>query len=117
MNEHLRVDMKQARFLVLLVVALALGMGIAWVDTRPTWDDTGITATVVFGSTLLLGAAFPRRAWVWAIAVGIWIPVFNVVIQGNVGAIASLAIAFAGSYAGVFLRKMFSTADVKDRAG
>jgi hypothetical protein len=108
---------KEFRFLPLLLLALGVGIGIAWVDTRPTWDDTGITATVVFGSTLLLGAALPRRAWVWAIAVGIWIPVFNVALQGNVGAVVSIVIAFAGSYAGVFLRKMFSTADVKDRAG
>jgi hypothetical protein len=108
---------KEFRFLLLLLLALGVGICIAWLDTRPTWDDTGITATVVFGSTLLLGAALPRRAWVWAIAVGIWIPVFNVALQGNVGAVVSIVIAFAGSYAGVFLRKMFSTADVKDRAG
>lgn len=109
--------MKEFRSLPLLLLALGVGIGIAWVDTRPTWDDTGITATVVFGSTLLFGAALPRRAWVGAIAVGIWIPVFNVVLQGNVGAVASLVIAFAGAYAGVLLRKMFSTADVKDHTG
>jgi hypothetical protein len=27
--------------------ALAVGCGIAWVDTRPTWDDGGVTAAAL----------------------------------------------------------------------
>jgi hypothetical protein len=58
----------------LLAAALAVGAAIAYVDSRPTWDDTGVTA-----GTLLLSAAalsyFARRsAWLIAMAVGIWIP-------------------------------------------
>ena len=29
---------------LLVIVALALGLIIAYVDSRPTWDDAGITA-------------------------------------------------------------------------
>jgi len=56
------------RFTWLLAVALVLGLLIALLDSRPGWDDTGITAGVLFCVTVLLGAAMPRRAWVWALA-------------------------------------------------
>ena len=32
----------------LLMGAATLGMAIAWVDSRPNWDDTGITAGTLF---------------------------------------------------------------------
>jgi hypothetical protein len=90
------------------ILAVGIGLLIAWIDTRPTWDDTGITVAAIFGSTLLLGAALPGRAWLWALAVGIWIPLFNIVLNSNYGAVASLVVAFAGSYAGAFLRRALS---------
>jgi len=40
---------------VLFVVALGVGGMIAYVDSRPTWDDTGVTAAAIFGSCFLLG--------------------------------------------------------------
>ncbi len=36
------------RFALLLVVALIAGSTIGWIDSRPDWDDTGITAAMVF---------------------------------------------------------------------
>jgi hypothetical protein len=32
---------------ILLIVALALGALVTYVDTRPTWDDTGVTAAAL----------------------------------------------------------------------
>ena len=34
--------------LALAAVALGIGFAIAWLDSRPTWDDTGITAVLLF---------------------------------------------------------------------
>lgn len=49
--------------------ALAAGSAIAWVDTRPNWDDTGVTV----GALLLaagLAAVLGLRWWVAALLVG-----------------------------------------------
>jgi len=59
---------------VLLVVALGLGFFITWVDSRPNWDDTGVTALAIFLCCCLLGAIESSRPWLWALAVGMWIP-------------------------------------------
>ena len=44
---------------VLFVVALAMGALVTYVDTRPTWDDTGVTVAALFafaGCVWVLGA-------------------------------------------------------------
>ena len=43
-------------------LALAVGCAIAWVDTRPNWDDTGVTAGVLFLAGGL-SAALGLRWW------------------------------------------------------
>src|SRR5579871_6862609 len=45
---------------LLLLGAIALGLAIAWVDSRPRWDDTGITVGVLFITSAILGAVSPR---------------------------------------------------------
>jgi hypothetical protein len=87
-----------------LALALALGLGITLVDSRPKWDDTGITAGAVFLVALLFGAISPRRAWLWALAIGGWIPVLGIASHRNFGALIALAPAFLGAYIGAFLR-------------
>ena len=58
----------------LLAAALAIGAAIAYVDSRPTWDDTGVTAGTLLLSAAALSYFARRRAWLIALAVGIWIP-------------------------------------------
>ena len=96
------------KFWILLVSAIIFGLLIAWVDTRPTWDDTGITAATIIIVTAILGAVMTKRVWIWALAVGIWIPVFNIVLNNNYGSILALIVAFIGSHAGVFIRKIIN---------
>jgi hypothetical protein len=43
-----------ARRASLVLVAVVLGLAIAWVDTRPGWDDTGITAFALAGAAGLV---------------------------------------------------------------
>jgi len=86
-----------------LAAAMAAGAAIAFVDSRPSWDDTGITA----GSMLLAAAAFgclgPQRPWRWALAVGSWIPAYALVRTPAVGTSALLLVLIfplTGAYAG-----------------
>jgi hypothetical protein len=92
----------------LLVSAIAIGIGIAYVDAQPSWDDAGITAGAMMLVAGLLALAGPRRAWAWALAVGIWIPAYSLVRAPSLGTVAMLLVLvfpFAGAYLGVGLRR------------
>lgn len=91
----------------LFAVAIALGLLIGYVDSRPTWDDTGVTAGVLLISTAILGALAPQRPWVWALCVGLWIPIFGIATSSNYGSLIAVAIAFVGAYGGMLLRRTF----------
>lgn len=82
-----------------------MGGLITYVDTRPRWDDAGITAMAIFLTCGLLGAAGPRRPWLWALAVGLWLPLIDIAVHHRAGAILALLFAFAGAYAGMGLRR------------
>jgi hypothetical protein len=91
---------------LLLIAALAIGLGIAYVDSRPNWDDTGVTVAAILLVTGSLGAAGPSRPWLWALAVGLWIPALGIALHRNYGSLLALPFAFAGAYAGMVLRRM-----------
>jgi hypothetical protein len=89
---------------LLLLVSALIGLFSAYVDSRPTWDDTGILAfsiLIVSGLIALLGY---RRPWLSALAIGVWIPLHGILITHNHGSILALAFAFAGAYGGWLLR-------------
>ncbi len=95
-------------------MALVVGLGIAWVDSRPTWDDTGITAGVVLLATAAFGFVAPRRPWVWALAIGGMIPLLGILSSGNVASLLALAIALVGAYGGALVhRAMYGTIAAK----
>src|SRR5258708_25684584 len=102
--------MKESRCLApgLFIAALIAGLAITWVDSRPSWDDTGMTALFILVATFILGALLPRQAWLSALAVGAWIPLLGVIRAGNYGAVLALVFAFAGAYAGAFGRRLLS---------
>jgi hypothetical protein len=100
--------MSRTKFWVCLTTALMLGLLIAWVDSRPTWDDTGISVGALLIVTGLLGLVAPERAWLWALAVGFWIPAYGIIAHANYGLLLVLVIPFVGAYAGALLRKISS---------
>ena len=92
---------------VLLAVVLALGGLVTYVDTRPTWDDTGVTAATLLVISGVLGFLGPNRPWLWALALGIWIPLLDVVRQ-NYWAMLALVVSFVGAYSGMAIRTWLS---------
>ena len=69
--------------------AFAIGLAIGWNDSRPTWDDTGVTAGLLVLAAAVFGVVSPARWWLWALLVGVGTPIFE--IAGAAGT-ASLAV-------------------------
>jgi hypothetical protein len=92
------------RELILAALAVTMGAGVAWVDTRPTWDDTGVTV-----GTLLLAAGFAAGVglrW-WAAALLVAAPILVAELpSAGWGISVSLAFTGAGSLVGATLRRM-----------
>jgi hypothetical protein len=88
-----------------MITAVDVGLLIAYVDSRPNWDDTGITAGAVFLGAAIFAAIDPRRPWRWALAVGLWIPLWAIVATRNYGSLLALAVAFAGVSIGYLFRQ------------
>ena len=56
-----------------------------------------------------LGFLVPRRVWLWAIGVGIWIPLLEFVRMPGLASarmILVLGLTFAGAYGGCYLRNI-----------
>jgi hypothetical protein len=96
---------------LLLVGALVLGLAVALVDSSPGWDDTGVSAGVLLVVAGLFGAARPSRAWLWALALGLWTPVLGIAVRGNLAALIALVPAFLGAFAGAGARRLLTGPD------
>ncbi len=97
---------------ILLAIGLLAGLCIAYVDSRPGWDDTGITAGTMFLSSALLTLLGYRRAWLIAMAVGLWTPFYEMVLLGDFSLpgvvlfpLIILLICLVGAYSGWAVRQ------------
>lgn len=90
----------------LLILAGLFGLLLAWLDTRPNWDDTAVLLGLILAATAFLGIRAPRRAWIWALAVGGWIPLLELLRSANLAPLVALVVAFAGAYAGAFVGRV-----------
>jgi hypothetical protein len=99
---------KALRTVSLLAIALTLGGLVTYVDSRPTWDDTGITVGVLLIISSVLGFVEPKRPWLWALALGLWIPLLSIVRTQNYSAMLALIVTFVGAYGGMAVRRWLS---------
>jgi hypothetical protein len=60
---------------------------------------------MVLGAASVLGFAGSDRPWLWALAVSVWVPLWNIVLHSSYASAVALLIAFIGAYVGVFLRR------------
>ncbi len=89
---------------VLPILSLITGAVITWIDSRPTWDDTGITAAMLLVAAAVFGFLGPNRPWLWALLLGLWIPLFGIVPDGNYQSLLAPVMTFAGAYVGKAIR-------------
>jgi hypothetical protein len=99
---------------VSLLIGFGMGALIDWVDSRPHWNDAGITAGILFLAAALLSFLWPRRSWLIGLAVGIalWWHLTWKSIEAHdfaVGAILAPVLIFcfpmADAYGVFFLRR------------
>jgi hypothetical protein len=96
--------------MAVLAASLLLGFAISWMDNRPNWDDTGVTAFALLLTGGAMGLVVPRRPWLWAIAIWLWLPAWNIAKTGAIQPgmimwLIVLAFPMAGSLAGTFVRR------------
>ena len=90
---------------VLLIPEIIAGVAIAWIDSRPNWDDTGISVLMVLVAAAIFGFFTSEKPWLTALAVSIWIPLFGILSAQNFGALLALVPGFAGAYLGFIIKK------------
>jgi hypothetical protein len=91
-----------------MAAGLALGMFIAWFDSRSGWDDAGITALALFFGAGVVGLFVRRRPWIFGLAIGMWMPVLSAIRGSDVRALFIFVFPLAGVYAGYGLRRLAS---------
>ncbi len=88
----------------LTLLALFCGATITYIDSRPNWDDTGITAIAILLTCGVFAFLSPSRWWLWAIAVGLWIPIIGIARSQNFASILALVVACMGALLGMSIR-------------
>ena len=92
------------KFAITLVLAICAGILIGNVDSRPAWDDTGVTVLSLLAVSCAFGFLYARRAWVWALAIGAGVPFFEFKTDSIMVSIVTFVFTFLGAYAGVFIQ-------------
>ena len=94
------------RLIALSIVAVVIGLAIGWNDSRPTWDDTGITAGLLVMAAALLGVVDPRRWWLWALLVGVGTPLLEIGGQSGSASLAAFVFSGVGAAGGAGARRL-----------
>ena len=92
------------RAVIQLALCIITGFLITWIDARPTWDDTGISAAMILVAAAVFGFFSSQKPWLTALAVSAWIPLFGIVATFNFATLLALIPGFAGAYLGYMLK-------------
>jgi hypothetical protein len=88
---------------LLALVAAAIGLTLGYLDSRPSWDDTGITATLLVLTSAIVAGLSGHRPWLWALLIGIWIPLLEVSSAAGLASLSALAVSSLGAFGAYLL--------------
>ncbi|MCB9464147.1 MAG: hypothetical protein H6682_10710 [Candidatus Eisenbacteria bacterium] len=88
--------------LVVSAFVLAAGLGVAWVDTRPNWDDTGVT---VFAILLTAGTGGLAGVPPFLCALLAAAPLVLAELSTGAAVLVAVPIAVGAALAGAYLRR------------
>jgi len=80
-----------------VIVAVIVGAVIGYVDSRPNWDDTAVTAGAVLLAAIVLASIRPGAAWLIGLALGLPVVVFNVVTRRNWASVLAIGFSMVGA--------------------
>jgi hypothetical protein len=87
-----------------IVLAVVAGVGLAWLDSQPGYDATGVTAAglaiAALVAVLIEGSGRVLRVAALAVLVGIWIPIFEIAAPGTYGSLLSFVFSAVGAFIG-----------------
>lgn len=86
-----------------LAASLLLGLALGWMDSRPGFDATGVTVAALLAGGIAISAWSPRHAWRWALALGGFVPLFELSRGGSAASLAAVGFAGAGALVGATL--------------
>jgi len=92
-----------ARGFLICIGLLCAGAAIAWVDSRPTWDDTGVTAGAIV-ITAAVGTLVGVRYWMSAVLTVA--PILLMEARTGAGVLLVAPLAVVGSAAGGAIRRL-----------
>jgi hypothetical protein len=97
---------RNLKFGITLAIAILSGLLIAWIDSRPGWDDSGITATLLVLASGLISYFYKSKPIVWGLAVSCWIPILGIVKSNDFTLLLILIFGFPGAFGGFFIHKL-----------
>ena len=99
---------------LLVVVAVAAGLAIGFLDSRPGWDDTGITVGLLILAAGTATGISGRRPWLWALLVGVPTPLLELPTGGSAASLAAVGFAAAGAVAGWLVARSLAASERDD---
>ncbi len=97
----------------LYLFTLFLGFIVGWLDLKTTEVSSSVLMLLTFG--FFAGFAQPRRAWLWGLFLGIWVPVLSFIAANLrvtsptstelVTSFLALVFSLAGAFAGAVVRR------------
>ena len=98
--------MTDSRQRISFVLAIGAGLAIALVDSSPGWDDSGVTAGLLVLAAAVAAGISGRRPWLWAVLVGGWTPLVEILRGAGLAPLIALAFSAAGAAAGYLVARL-----------
>ena len=80
-----------------------IGVVIGYVDSRPSWDDTAITVSLILLTSAMVAGISGRRPWLWALLIGGWVPLIEMWGRSGPASLIAMLAAGVGATAGYAL--------------
>ncbi|MDR3652692.1 MAG: hypothetical protein P4L34_06955 [Paludibacter sp.] len=96
------------KYIIYLVLSAFVGITIAYIDSQPNWDDTGITVFMILSTSAFFGFLTNYKPWLIALAVSSWIPLWAIGVTHNYAGFVALIPGFIGAFVGYFIKKTMS---------
>jgi hypothetical protein len=91
---------KSGRSVASSILAIAVGLAIAYLDSSTFGTDTRATAIALAASSFVFSMAAPRVAWFVGLAIGVPVVVVNWMSRGSLESLIGLAFSAAGAAVG-----------------